>query len=168
MADATLDHMISLIVFIAAIMVFVGVFSQPIQSAIAYESHRSLSTKTSDLLDSILLNPGINATWGIDGSIPSGFGLQDPEFTQYQLSSFSAMRLSPLTGNIAEYDKTNPSIYYENQTSGFGSLLLTPTSQELNYSTALTLLGIKNTYGFQLTLTPDITVSVTENQLVLH
>jgi hypothetical protein len=40
--------------------------------------------------------------------------------------------------------------------------LLTPTAQALNYSTALTLLGINNTYGFQLTLTPDITVSIAD------
>jgi hypothetical protein len=163
MASATMDHMISLIVFIAAIMIFIGFFSQNSQAAIDYESHRSLSTKTSDLLDTILLNPGIPGNWGQSDCNVSGFGLQDPEFTQYQLSSFSLMRLSPSTGNFVEYDKTSPSIYYNNVTSGFGSLLLTPTSQTLNYSSALALLGVNNTYGFRLTFTPDITVSVTEN-----
>jgi len=162
--SATIDHMISLIVFIAAILIFIGVFSQPIQTAIVYESHRALSIKTSDLLDTILLNPGINATWGIDGTIPTGFGLQDPEFTQYQLSSFSTMRLCSSTGNLIEYDKTSPNIYYKNDTLGFGSSLITPVAEELNYSTTLSLLGINNTYGFQFALTPDITVSVKENQ----
>ncbi len=166
MASATLDHMVSLIVFIAAILIFIGLFSQPIQTAIVYESHSSLSTKTSDLLDTILLNPGINATWGTDGSIPSGFGLQDPEFTQYQLSPFSLMRLGSSTGNMVEYDKTSPSIYYNNASLGFGASLLTPNAQALNYSTALTLLGINNTYGFQLTLTPDITVSVNQTNVL--
>ena len=162
MASATMDHMISLIVFIAAILIFIGLFSQPIQTAIVYESHRALSTKNSDLLDTILLNPGINATWGTDGSIPSGFGLQDPEFTQYQLSPFSLMRLGSSTGNMVEYDKTSPSIYYNNASLGFGASLLTPNAQALNYSASLALLGINNTYGFQLTLTPDITVSITD------
>jgi hypothetical protein len=166
MASATMDHMISLIVFIAAILIFIGLFSQPIQTAIVYESHSSLSTKTSDLLDTILLNPGINATWGTDGSIPSGFGLQDPEFTQYQLSSFSLMRLGSSTGNMVEYDKTSPSIYYNNASLGFGASLLTPNAQALNYSTALALLGINNTYGFQLTLTPDITVSINQTNVL--
>ena len=164
MGSATIDHMVSLIVFIAAIMIFIGVFSQPIQTAIVYESHRALSTKNSDLLDTILLNPGINATWGIDGTVPTGFGLQDPEFIQYQLSPFSTMRLCCSTGNLVEYDKTSHSVYYENDTLVFGSALVTPLAEALNYSTALSLLGINNTYGFQFSLTPDITVSVMENQ----
>ena len=163
MASATMDHMISLIVFIAAILIFIGVFSQPIQTAIVYESHRALSTKTSDLLDTILLNPGIPANWGQSNCTAQGFGLQDPEFTQYQLSPFSLMRLGSSTGNMVEYDKTSPSIYYNNASLGFGASLLTPNAQALNYSASLALLGINNTYGFQLTLTPDITVSITEN-----
>ena len=40
--------------------------------------------------------------------------------------------------------------------------MLTPNAYALNYSTAQTLLGINNTYGFQLTLTPDITVSIND------
>ena len=163
MASATMDHMISLIVFIAAILIFIGLFSQPIQTAIVYESHRALSTKTSDLLDTILLNPGIPANWGQSNCTAQGFGLQDPEFTQYQLSPFSLMRLGSSTGNMVEYDKTSPSIYYNNASLGFGASLLTPNAQALNYSASLALLGINNTYGFQLTLTPDITVSITEN-----
>ena len=64
MASATIDHIVSLIVFIAAIMVFFGLFSQTDQTAITYERHQALSTKTSDLLDTMLLNPGIPNDWG--------------------------------------------------------------------------------------------------------
>ena len=46
MASATMDHMVSLIVFIAAILIFFGLFSQAIQTAITYESHGAISTKT--------------------------------------------------------------------------------------------------------------------------
>jgi hypothetical protein len=159
-ANATMDHMISLVIFIAALLIFIGLFSQSISTAITYQSHGSLSTKNSDLLDTILLNPGMNATWGMNSGTPSAFGLQDPEFTQYELSSFSLMRLGSSSGNIAEYDKTSPSIYYNQATSNPGGVLLTPASQNLNYSTALRLLGINNTYGFQLTLTPNIAVSI--------
>jgi len=159
-----MDHLISLVIFIAALLIFIGLFSQSISTAIVYQSHEALSTKTSDLLDNILLNPGINATWGTDGSTPSGFGLQDPEFTQYQISSFSLMRLDSSTGSVTEYDKTSPSIYYNQAASSLGSFLLTPIVQDLNYSTALSLLGISNTYGFQLTFTPDITVSINQTQ----
>jgi hypothetical protein len=158
--NATIDHMVSLIVFIGAILLFIGLFSQTIQTAVVYESHKALSTKTSDLLDTILLNPGIPGDWGKTDVRPAGLGLQDPEFTQYQMSSFSLMRLDSSTGNLVEYDKTGS--YYSNLSLGFGASLLMPKAQELNYSTALSLLGINNTYGFQLTLTPDITVSITE------
>ena len=99
MANATMDHMIALVVFIAAILIFVGIFSQNNQTAIAYESHRALSVKTSDLLDTMLLNPGIPANWGQTNSSVLGFGLQNSEFTQYQLSPFSLMRLSSSIGN---------------------------------------------------------------------
>ncbi len=163
MASAAMDHMLALVVFIAAILIFIGYFGQTNQTAIVYESHRALSVKTSDLLDTLLLNPGIPANWGQSNSFVSGFGLQNPEFTQYQVSPFSLMRLSASTGSHVEYDKTSPNIFYNNETSGFGRLLLTPTNQCLNYSTALSLLGINGTYGFQLAFTPDITVSITED-----
>jgi hypothetical protein len=162
MANATMDHMISLIVFIAAILIFIGLFSQNIQAGIAYESHQATSTKTSDILDTILLNPGIPANWGTSNGTVFGLGLQDPEFTQYQISPFSLMRLSS-TGNSVEYDKTIPGIYFDNKSSSSSSFLLTSSYQSLNYSTALALLGINSTYGFQLTFTPDITVTVAEN-----
>ncbi len=164
MASATMDHMISLIVFIGALIIFIGLFSQSIQNANVYERHRALSTKTSDLLDTMLLNPGIPANWGQSNSDVTGFGVQDPEFTQYQMSPFSLMRLGASTGNILECNKTSPNIYYNNESLGLGSFLLTPTDQALNYSSALSMFGIKNTYGFQLTFTPDITVSIMENQ----
>ena len=64
MASAAVDHMISLIIFMAAILIFIGLFSQTMQTGIAYERHNALSTKTSDLLDNILLNPGIPAIGG--------------------------------------------------------------------------------------------------------
>jgi hypothetical protein len=111
----------------------------------------------------MLLNPGSPSNWGQENAAPTGFGVQDPEFTEYQLSAFSLMRLSSATGNLVEYDKTSPNIYYNELTSGSGSFLLTPTAQALNYSTALTLLGLNNTYGFQLSLTPDIKVSIADS-----
>ena len=53
MANATVDHMISLTVLIAALLIFIGLFSQTMQTGLAYERHSALSTKTSDILDSI-------------------------------------------------------------------------------------------------------------------
>ncbi len=147
--------MISLVIFIAAFLIFIGLFSQTMQTGIAYERHNALSTKTSDLLDNILLNPGIPSNWGQSDNAVVGFGLQDPDYSQYKLSSSSLMRLSSAQSPVY-YNGT----YYSNLTAGFGGYLLAPAAKSLNYSTASKLLGINSTYGFQLALTPTITVAI--------
>ena len=129
-------------------------FSQTNETAIIYQQHRAIATKCSDLLDDILLNPGSPSSWGQESTYPNGFGLQDPEFTQYQLSTFSLMRLSSSTGNTVTYGKAGQDVTYESITDGFGNSLIMPHSELVNYSSALNLLGINNTYGFQLSLTP--------------
>ena len=161
MTGSTIDHLVSVTIFLGAILVFVGLFNQTIQTAIIYQRHRHLATKCSDLLDNILLNPGHPIDWGTSNCTPTGFGLQDPEFTQYRLSPFSLMRLRSSTGEPVYYSKTDS--YYSNITMGHGFLLV-PLAEAVNYSTAARLLGINGTYGFQLTITPIITVSITEAQ----
>jgi hypothetical protein len=160
MASAVIDHMVSLTIFIAAMLIFIGLFSQTMQTGLTYERHKALSTSTSDLLDSMLLNPGIPETWGKTDSQIVGFGLQDPEYSQYRLSSFSAMRLAPFVQAPIYYPRTGT--YYNNITAGFGSCLYTSVSEDINYSTVSRLLGINGTTGFQLTLTPTLTISATK------
>ncbi|MGD0511054.1 MAG: hypothetical protein ABSA33_04395 [Candidatus Micrarchaeaceae archaeon] len=108
----------------------------------------------------MLLNPGSPNYWGQSDVAPASFGVQDPEFTEYQVSALSLMRLGA-TGDLLEYDKT-PNRLYTEVTPAAGAVLMTSNAQALNYSNALTLLGINGTYGFQLSLTPDVTVSVAE------
>lgn len=178
MAGATIDHLIALVVFLGALLLFISLFNQTIQTAVLYQRNRSTATKCSDLLDNMLLNPGYplqyeNDTpleWGKFNFTPRIFGLQDPEFTQYRLSPFSLMRLRSSIGEPFFYAGTNQ--YYSNVTMGFGSFLLVSFADALDYSTVAGLLGINNTYGFQLTLTPIISVSVEEshggNPLILN
>lgn len=161
MVSSTIDHMVATVVFLGALLLFVGLFNQTLQTAILYQRHRHLATKCSDLLDNILLNPGYPLDWGKSNCTPTGFGLQDPEFTQYKLSPFSLMRLRSSVGEPVYYSKTDS--YYSNITMGYGFLLV-PFSEAINYSTATKLLGINNTYGFQLTITPILTVSIGETQ----
>jgi hypothetical protein len=161
MVSSTIDHMVAITVFLAAIMLFIGLFNQTIQTAVIYQRHRATATKASDLLDNMLLNPGIPINWGQNDSVPTGFGLQDPEFTQYRISSFSLMRLNSASGTAVNYWKMGSS--YSNITVGSQNFLLVSQDSILNYSTALDLLGIRNQYGFQLTFSPTVTVSVTEN-----
>jgi hypothetical protein len=166
MAGSTIDHLISLTVLLAALLLFISLFNQTIQTAIIYQQHVGLATEASDLLDSMMLSTGFlpngSSNWGMSGLTPSGFGLQDPEFTQYMLSPFSLMRLQSSIGQPVYYSNTG--LYYSNITMGFGDYLLVPFTETINYSTATRLLGINGSYGFQLSIMPLITVSVSEKQ----
>ena len=158
MTSATLDHMISLIIFMAAILIFVGFFSQTMQTGIAYQRNTALSTKASDLLETMLLNPGLPTNWGQSDNPLIDFGLQDPSLSQYKLSHFSPMRLISSTQSPVYYPRTGE--YYRNITAGLGSYLLGPSTKSVNYSTVSNLMGINGTYGFRLTLSPTISVSI--------
>jgi hypothetical protein len=154
--------MISVTVFLGALLLFIGLFNQIIQTAVIYQRHRYLATKCSDVLDSMLLNPGNPLDWGRTDAVPTSFGLQDPEFTQYRLSPYSLMRLQSLTGTPIVYPKTG--LTYSNISDGFGNFLFVPYNKAINYSTAAGLLGLNGTYGFQLTISPILTVAVKETR----
>ena len=161
MAGSTIDHMIAMTVFIGALLIFISLFNQTIQTAVLYQRNRAVATKCSDLLDNMLLNPGIPANWSRMESLQlEGFGLQDPEFTQYRLSPFSLMRLQSSIGEPVYYRGTNQ--WYSNTTMGFGDFLLVSSAKALNYSYVAKLLGINNTYGFQLSISPIVMVSIRE------
>jgi hypothetical protein len=161
MVSSTIDHMVAVTAFLAATLIFIGLFNQTIQTAVIYQRHRATATKASDLLDSVLLNPGIPVNWGqTDVALPTVFGVQDPEFTQYRLSPYSLMRLQ--SSQSVYCNVTGQYQYYSNVTVGDRNFMLVPYSLALNYSTVTKLLGINNTYGFQLTLTPIVTVDVLE------
>jgi hypothetical protein len=152
--------MIAITVFLAATLLFIGLFNQTIQTAVIYQRHRATAAKASDLLDNMLLSPGIPVNWGQTDANLTGFGLQDPEFTQYKMSPFSLMRLNSATGTPVFYYKTGLS--YSNITVGSKNFLLVSNTSVVDYSLALRLLGINNTYGFQLTMNPIVTVEVTQ------
>jgi hypothetical protein len=162
LAGSTIDHIVALTVFLAALLLFIALFNQTIQTAVLYQEHRAIASKCTDLLDNILLNPGYPTYWGPSNATPTSFGLQDPEFTQYRLSPFSLMRLNSLSGTPIYYPKTG--LTYSNITMGFGDFLLVPYSEAINYSTVSELLGTNNTYGFQLNIAPIVTVSISEFQ----
>jgi len=160
MAGSTIDHLVSVTIFLTAMLLFISLFNQTIQTAILYQRHRHLATKCSDLIDNMLLSPGYPLEWGKTNCTPTSFGLQDPEFTQYRLSPYSLMRLQSLTGTPFTYPRTGAT--YSNMSMGFGNFLFVPYSEAINYSVASHLLGINNTYGFQLTIAPIITVTINE------
>ncbi len=163
MAGATIDHLIALTIFLAALLLFIGFFNQMNQTAVLYQYHRYIATKCSDILDSIMLNPGTPANWSVSGSSTRSltfFGLQDPEFQEYRMSPFSVMRLVS-TSNQVYYGQTGQ--WYNNVSWGLnGAYLLLQTSDCISYHNATILLGTNGTYDFQLSITPTLTVNVTQ------
>ena len=163
MVSSTIDHMTAVTALLAATLIFIGLFGQTIQTALIYQQHKTLSNKANDILDNLLLTPGIPINWGQTDGLPTGFGLQDPEFTQYKLSPYSLMRLNSSVGQPVYYAGR----YYSNITLGNPprNFLLVPNDLSINYSTASKLLGLNNTYGFQISLAPIVSVSVQPIQL---
>jgi hypothetical protein len=70
------------------------------------------------------------------------------------------MRLNSASGGTISYQKTN--LNYSSVTTSPNNYLLYPYSDAINYSTASMLLGINGTYGFQLSLTPTVNISIAE------
>jgi hypothetical protein len=159
----TIDHLVATIAFIAAMFLFLGLFTQTLQGAILYQQNRHVALKASDLLDNILLSPGYPYHWGETNTTLSCFGLQQPGTTGYTLSSFALMRLTSLSGEPVMYPRDSGK-WYNNVSLGPGGYLFLPLSDAINYETATRLLGINGTYGFQLSIAPLVNVSITEYQ----
>jgi hypothetical protein len=152
---ATIDHLVAFVVFLAALLLFIGFYNQMNQTAIVYQYHTSIATKCSDVLDSMLLNPGSPSDWGLSDSSTQNltfFGLQDPEFEEYRLSPFSVMRL--LSPSAQQYNNVSWNVN--------GGYLLVQSSECIGYHSVTSMLGINGTYDFQLSITPTITVSISQ------
>ncbi|MEM0313876.1 MAG: hypothetical protein QXQ41_04945 [Candidatus Bathyarchaeia archaeon] len=176
MAGATIDHIVATTIFLAAMLIFVSLFNQTIQTITLYQSQKNLAAKCSDLLDTMLLNPGypieadgdIPVEWGKRDYSPTIFGLQDPvplqsKLSPFSLSPFSLMRLKSSLGNPVYVDLNGTIKCYSNTTMDFGNYLLVSMEKVLKESDVAQLLGINGTYGFQLTLNPIIKVKININ-----
>jgi Tfp pilus assembly protein PilV len=160
---ATIDHLVAVIIFLVAILLFVNLFSQNLQSAILYQRNSQLATEASDLLDSISLNPGNPQNWGTTNSTPTLFGLQDPAQEGYVISPFSLMRLNASnTGNPISCNGA----WYCNVTMISGGYLFVPFNRIVNYTTAARLSGVNGSYGFQLSMIPILTMSISRIPLM--
>jgi hypothetical protein len=154
-SGVSVDHVVSVVVLFAAVLLFIGLFAQTFSVAVDYQRNTSTAKVCSSLLDAILLTPGVPTN-----GTPIAFGLHDPTLTRYQLSPFSLMRLNSSSGIPISYQKTN--LTYSTITTSSNNYLLYPYNDVINYSTAMMLLGINGTYGFQLSLTPTVNISIAE------
>ena len=170
MTGSTIDHMVSVTVLIAALVLTMGLYSQMLGSAIAYERSRQVAMKAVDLMDATCLSPGNPQDWGQSNSTPLGFGLQDPESAGYILSPYSVLRLRTSSDSqLVYYDKTGE--YYNNFSLGHGGSLLVPAGGCVNYTEVATLMGVNGSYGFRITVSPTINITISpvpESYLVLN
>ena len=153
MSGVSVDHVVSIIVLLAAIVLFVGLFDQTLSVAVNYQRNTTTAQECDNLLDEILLTPASP----ISGT-PAWFGLQGSTLQTYNLDPFLLMRLDSSAGAPVSYQKTGQT-YSEIQTNP-NNYLLYPYNDMITYSTALKLLGLSTTYGFQLSLKPTVTVSI--------
>jgi len=162
---ATIDHMISVTILIAALLVAMMTFNGLFASAIDYDRNRQVANKAVDIMNTICLSPGSPIDWGETNSSVLGFGLQDPRASGYALSPFSIMRLatsdSSEDSQIVEYPPDS-GIFYNNISTNYGHAILTPLGVCINYTTAAELLGVNGTYGFSVDITPTLNVVVSQ------
>jgi hypothetical protein len=157
---ATIDHMISVTILIAALLVAMMTFNGLFSSAVDYDRNRQVANKAIDIMNTICLSPGSPTDWGETNKTLLGFGLQDPRVGGYALSPYSIMRLNTASdiNPLVLYNGT----YYNNISTSFGHAVLTPIGDCVNYTTAAELLGINGTYGFSVDITPTLNVIVNE------
>jgi len=169
MAGPTLDHLVSITVLVVALSLTFGLYSQMLAGAFAYQRNHQVVTKAVDLMNAICVSPGSPSNWGETSSAPLVFGLQDPESAGYTLSPYSIMRLrSSENYQLVYYPKTG--LYYNNVSLDGGGSLLIPVGDCVNYKMVARLLGVNGSYGFQISITPTLNVSVSQvsaNYLIL-
>ena len=163
MTGATIDHMISVTILIAALLVAMMTFNGLFASAIDYDRNRQVANKAVDIMNTICLSPGSPIDWGETNSSVLGFGLQDPRATGYALSPYSIMRLKTATNDsqLVEYPPDS-GLFYNNISARFGDSILTPLGDCINYTDAAELLGLTGKYGFCMDITPSLNVSISK------
>jgi hypothetical protein len=163
MAGAAIDHMISLTILVAALLIAMMSFNQLFSTAVAYETNTQVATKAVDIMNTLCLSPGNPVDWGSTNEAVLGFGLQDPVVGGYSLSPYSLMRLRTTTNEsqLVEYPPDSGN-FYNNLTANYGDAILTPIGDCVNYTTVTDLLGIDGSYGFSVELMPSVDVKISK------
>lgn len=159
MTEVTIDHIVSLIAFFGAMLLFTNLFLQTINTAIVYQRNSGVALKASDVFNNILLGSGVPEDWGERDINPLVFGLHQPETSLLALSSFSLLRLIyPLS--VVSYSGTS----FNNISIANGVSIFMPVTGYVDYPTISRLLSINGSYGFHVTIEPALTVSILQEQ----
>lgn len=161
MTGATIDHLISVTILIAALFVAMMTFNGLFASAIDYDRNRQVANKAIDIMNTICLSPGSPPDWGETNETVLGFGLQDPRVGGYALSPYSIMRLNTASDDSQPVEYPDGSgVFYNNISTSDRHAMLIPIGDCVNYTTAAELLGVNGTYGFSVDITPTLNVTI--------
>ena len=124
MTGATIDHMISVTILIAALLIAMITYSNMFATALDYDLNRQVATKASDIMNTICLSSGNPTDWGETNASVLGFGLQDPDAGGYALSPYSMMRLKTVSNDsqLVEYPPDSGN-FYNNLSAYYGDAL---------------------------------------------
>ncbi len=165
MTGATIDHMISVTILIAALLVAMTTFTGMFATAADYDRNRKVANKAVDIMNTICLSPGNPMNWGETDAPVLGFGLQDPESGGYTLSPYSIMRLqtSDSSGGsqLVEYPPGSGE-FYNNMSGKYGHGIFTPIGDCVSNSEVQELLGLNGMYGFGLDIVPTLDISISQ------
>jgi hypothetical protein len=162
-AGATIDHLISVTILIAALFIAMTTYSHMLATAVDYDRNRQVANKAIDLMNTMCLSPGNPIDWGETNDTLLSFGLQDPKVGGYALSPYSMMRLTSTSegGQLLEFPPGSGN-FYNNITANFGNAILTPLGICLDYDNVSDLLGLTGEYGFSVDLAPTLEVSISK------
>jgi len=157
MATTTVDYLVSIVIVSMLLTTSILLVGQTINIALINHQDQQITLAAVDLLDNLLQNPGNPPDWGWLSIQPTGFGLKWPNSAVEMLSPFTLMRLMQ-TGNSAIYNN----ILYRNLGTNNQFNLYLREDEYVDYITASKLLSTYGNYGFKLSITPVLNISVTQ------
>lgn len=156
MVSYTIDFIASIVVVTMLITSSIIIVAQDLNRAEVYQQDQQIFLKASDILNNILQNTGYPQDWGQTNATPKSFGLNMPYAEYITPSPFTPLRLIQTNERVL-YN----SIEYRNLTTENTHLFLR-SSEYINYSSAAELLALENDFGFSISMTPVLNISISQ------
>lgn len=156
MASYTIDFIASIVIVTTLLTSSIVIVAQDLNRAIIYQQDQQTFLKASDILNNILQNTGYPQDWGQTNDAPKSFGINAPNTEHLTLNPFTPLRLMQANENIV-YN----SVEYRNLTTGNTHLFLR-SNEYINYSYAAELLSVENDFGFSISITPVLNISISQ------
>ncbi|MCJ7635160.1 hypothetical protein MUP77_22555 [Candidatus Bathyarchaeota archaeon] len=156
MVSYTIDFIASIVVVTVLLTSSIIIVAQDLNRAVIYQQDQQIFLKASDILNNVLQNTGYPQDWGQTNATPRSFGLDIPYAEYITPSPFTPLRLIQTNEKIL-YN----SVEYRNLTTGNTHLFLR-SSEYINYNDAAELLAVENDFGFLISITPVLNISISQ------